>query len=72
MTGRGCGFHRITEMIFNYLIATVSLKAAEIGMSEVYNKKSTLLPPSPMLQCDNQSLFVFFFNYASTSLVSFG
>ena len=35
----------ITEMIFDYLIAIISLKAAEIGVSEVA-KKSTLLPPS--------------------------
>ena len=49
VAGRGRGFRArnrarqsillIVEMIFDYLIAIVSLKAAEIGMSEVTKKK---------------------------------
>ena len=35
----------ITEMLFDYLIAIVSVKAAEIGMSEVAEKLDTSAPP---------------------------
>ena len=38
-------FLLITEMIFDYLIAIVSLKAAEIGLSEVAKKVDTFAPP---------------------------
>ena len=36
----------ITEMIFDYLIVTVSLIATEIGMSEVAKKVHTSTPPN--------------------------
>ena len=36
----------ITEMIFDYLIVTVSLKATAIGMSEVAKKVHTSTPPN--------------------------
>ena len=35
----------ITEMVFDYLIAIVSLKAAEIGLFEVAKKVDTFAPP---------------------------
>ena len=34
----------VTEMLFDYLIAIVSSKAAEIGMSEVTKKVDTFAP----------------------------
>ena len=35
----------ITEMLFDYLIAIVALKAAEIGMSQGTTKIDTFAPP---------------------------